>query len=129
MIKMLSSNWKDLELYQEYPKFLGEKDGAIRVYVGKREHRDEIKCCWFLGFLKVRVEPLLILLETDVYWGEEHVAEDGDFLIWRAPVMTDTPEFPRDSLNSHFRSMVHSANLCLKFLKGAQESIKTKSGD
>ncbi len=128
MIKMLSKYWSELTFVAEYPEAIGKKDGAVRAYYAKQEIAGSIKYCWFMGFPKARVTPLLYLnmLETAPFWGQARIADDGDFLIWRVGEFTDTPEVPLRELNRFLRFHITLANACHEFLRKSAEASAAK---
>ena len=106
---------KSPKLYKEYPKFLRVKEDAsydLRIYTTQDEGDNLIR--WHFGFPKIAVEPLLPLLETTLYWGEQHWTEDEGFYLWWLPIMTNSVDsFPKEKITRSLEFLIEQYNKCL----------------
>lgn len=100
--------WPEIEFVKEWPTALGGKK-PLRLYRAKRGETWR----WFFGFPEEMVKPICLLLETTLYWGEEHIAEHEGFYIWWLMVTTDTKEIPRAELESQLKWHLRMARKCV----------------
>ena len=121
-MKILTNYLQALVFVKEVPKFWGEKL-PIRLYYAVIKISTETRYEWFTGIPKEMVEPLALLLETTLFWGEKHVAEDENFWVYRLGVFSPSTEIPEKELEKRLNFKAKMAQRCLattKKLAGVQ---------
>ena len=104
--------FENLKLIKEYPKMISNKY-PLRLYFSDFRKDESNKVRYHFGWPKFIVKPLCPLLETTLYWGEEHWVEDGNFYIYWLPIISVEGEVPYDELNKMLKFQLGSFNQCL----------------
>lgn len=106
--------FENLTLEKEYPKFISDKYN-LRIYTTKESDGKEYR--WHLGFPKKLVKPVLQIIETTPYWGNEHWAERDGFYIYYTATTTDDKKIPKSELEHTLKFHKTSFNKCINWLR------------
>ena len=121
----------DFEFVKEYSTMLADKH-PLRLYRSRFNPNDLSKPIqeyrWHFGFPKtILPEPMLMLLETSPYWGEQHwKEEDGFYIYWLHDVSEKDEGIPK-KLNKTLEFYLRSYNQVLNFYKRAVSKQGDKS--
>lgn len=98
-----NSKFDNLELYKEYPGWFMGGRKSLRLYRTCEVDADGniTSYRWHFGYPDTLVRPVCPLLETTLYWGEQHWYETDDgYWLWWLPIVTkDKDYFPKEELN------------------------------
>ena len=110
--------WPEIEFVKEWPTALGNVK-PLRAYRAKRGDTWR----WFFGFPEEMVKPIIVMLETTVYWGEAHIAQHEGFYIWWLMVTTDTDEIPLDELKKELKWRLRTAQKCVDWFESRRRVV------
>ena len=118
----------DFEPFEEYPTILMGKF-PFRVYRSRFMPTETDKPItsyrYHFGFPKKLVEPICLLLETTVYWGEAHWHEHEGFWIWHTYITGRVDQaVPYKDLDRELASRIRQYNHCIEWYRSKAEGAQ-----
>lgn len=113
--------YDDFELIKTFKTIIAEKF-PLRLYRSRFYPTDINKPIekyrYHFGFPEALVKPICLLLETTLFWGEEHWKEEDGFWIWWLTIIGGANDkLPFKALQKQLDRMLKSRNSVIKFLK------------